>query len=161
MHPLRRSLWPKIGLLLLVAAAIVGGLWRAARQEMMRSRIAYHTEEARLHLDYERRLRELIPRLNVAVESGQIDGDAPDQAFKMVRSSWIASSDEEVRDWASRPPSPERTKIALKWANRAADLAAYEAACHDMWKLDYEQGRTAHHITNQEIKLPDVVDEQD
>jgi hypothetical protein len=146
---------------LLAFVALVIGLaasWWAARwfmvREWRRNQLLYHTSSEREHRDFERRLREQIGYVH---QAGADDRDVTDRIFELLQSSAIAANSREVEFWRSRSPSPERTAVALRWAEAAVDEARFYAALHGTWRRDYERGGMGHHITGDEVppfKMP-------
>jgi hypothetical protein len=145
-----------------VALAIVlAAGWWAARWAMMRewrrTQFLYHATTEREARDLERRLREQIGSFHRAGGEELAVRKVTDRIFGLLGSSAIAGNSREVLSWRRKPPSPERTAVALRWAEAAVDEARYFAALHATWKRDYERGGTGHHITDDEVppfKMP-------
>lgn len=124
-------------------------IWYGYRA-MLRSQAAYHAETQGFYEAHERELRAEIARIRKG-------SDHADRAFELLRSSRVANASCEVASWAKSPRSKERTAIALKWAEVAANEAAYMAALHRRWGQDLARGHMPHHVTDEEIdpfKMP-------
>jgi hypothetical protein len=122
-----------------------------------RTQVRYHATTEREYLDFERRLQEQVGSLDQAGGDEQEVRQVTDQIFGLLRSSAIAGNSREVESWRGKPPSPERTAVALRWAEAAVDEARYNAALHAIWRRDYERGGMGHHITDDEVppfKMP-------
>jgi hypothetical protein len=145
-----------------VALAIVlAASWWAARWSILRqgrrNELLYHASSEREYREFEGSLREQIGYLHQASADERAVRDVTDRIFELLRSSAIAANSREVESWRSKSPSPERTAVALRWAEAAVDEARFYAALHGTWRLDYERGRMAHHITDDEVprfKMP-------
>lgn len=114
--------------------------------------MSYHAEMERLLADYELRLRKEIAAFETLERSDRSEKGMTDHLLETLRSSAIASSSREVERARGAPESPDRRRIAMKWAKAAADEAAFMTELHRRWRLDYEHGREAHHITADEVK---------
>ncbi len=75
-----------------------------------------------------------------------------DRIFELLRTSPAASRSREVAFWEESPPSRDRTVMALKWAEVAANEAAYMVELHRRWRQDLARGLMPHHITAQEVE---------
>jgi hypothetical protein len=104
-----------------------------------------------LNRDFEVRMRVAIDRLRQSRPGTPDEQESADRIFEMLRLSRVAVNSREVGSWERALHSSERTLIALKWAKVAADEAAYHAALCERWAVDYDQGRTPHHITDDEV----------
>lgn len=146
-----RSLLLLIGL---VGVAVSGCLlfYRYAYRSAMRIEMAYNSEQELLYADYERRLRDEIEALQRSKESGGAGREMTNRLFETLKLSEIADNSRAVKLWRGGPQSPERTRMALKWAKAAADEAAYMNELHRRWRRDYERDIPPHHITNEEVK---------
>jgi hypothetical protein len=126
-------------------------MMRAWKQNQLR----YHADTEREYRDFEAKLREQIAALR------RVGGDmagVTERLFELLRQSPAATNSREVESCRGKHPSPERTAVALKWAEVAADEARYYAALHDIWRQDLERGEIHHHITDDEVppfKLPE------
>jgi hypothetical protein len=139
-----------------VGAALLGYLliyWHAYRSAM-RAEMSYNAEQERLYADFERRLRDEINAFQRANQSNHSQPESTDHLFEMLETSEIAANSREVDRWRRVAESPERRAIALKWAQAAADQAAYKSELHRRWRLDYERGKEPHHIPDLEVKPP-------
>jgi hypothetical protein len=126
-------------------------------REWRRTQLHYHATTEREARDLERRLREQIDSLHRAGGDEQAVREVTDRIFGLLGSSAIAGDSSEVQSWWRKPPSPERTAVALRWAEAAVDEARYFAALHATWKRDYERGGMGHDITDDEVppfKMP-------
>jgi hypothetical protein len=136
----------------LIAAGILVtsiGVWRSAlwygTRIMLRSEAAYNAEMQGLCEAHERELRAEIARI------GRGSEDA-DRIFEFLRTSRVATTSREVASWAKSPQSRDRTAVALKWAEVAANEAAYMASLHRVWGQDLSRDLMPHHITDLEIE---------
>jgi hypothetical protein len=120
-------------------------------RQWRRTQLLYHASTEREHRDFENRLREQISSLHRAGSDDRAVREVTDRIFGLLRNSAIAANSREVESWRSKPPSPARTAVALKWAEAAADEARYNAALHGTWRRDYERGGMGHHITDDEV----------
>jgi len=153
---LRFSRFQSRALLASVALAVVlAASWWAARWSMAcgwrRTQLLYHASAEREHRDLAGRLREQIGYLHQADGDEQAVREVTDRIFGLLRNSTIAANSREVESWRSEPPSPERTTVAVRWAEAAVDEARYNAALHGTWRRDYERGGMGHHITDDEV----------
>jgi hypothetical protein len=126
-------------------------------REWRRTQFLYHATTEREARDSERRLREQIDSLHRAGGDERAAREAADRMFGMLGSSAIAGNSREVQSWRRKPPSLERTTVALRWAEAAVDEARYFAALHATWKRDYERGGMGHDIKDDEVppfKMP-------
>ena len=151
-----RALLASVALAIVLAAG-----WWVARWAMVgewrRIQLRYHAGTERECRDFEGRLREQIGSLHRAGGDEQAMREVTDRIFGSLRYSAIAANSREVESWRSKPPSPERTAVALRWAEAAVDEARYYAALHATWRRDYERGGMGHHITDDEVppfKMP-------
>ena len=131
-----------------VVVFLIGGwrlkLWQGLRS-MLRSEASYNAEMQGLYEAHERDLKIEIARI------GQGNGDA-DRVFELLRTSRVANASREVATWEKARRSPDRTSVALKWAEVAANEASYMASLHRRRGQDYERGLMPHHISDQEIE---------
>jgi hypothetical protein len=157
--------------LLTVAVAVAGVpavaysalRWYSARL-MLRAEAFDNAEMRRLHRDHEVRLRAAIGRLRRSRPGTPDERESTDRVFELLRLSRVASNSREVESSERAPHSPERVSVALKWAEVAADEAAYEAALRERWANDFARGRMPHHISDDEVppfRMPDGWTEDD
>jgi hypothetical protein len=123
-------------------------------REWRRTQLLYLAGAEREHRDFEARLREQIGDLHQAGSDERAVREATDRIFGLLRNSAMAANSREVESWRSRPPSPERTTVALRWAEVAVDEARYNATLHGTWRRDYVRGGMGHHITGDEVPPP-------
>jgi hypothetical protein len=126
-------------------------------REWRRTQIHYHATTEWEARGLERRLREQIGSLHRAGGDERAVREMADRIFALLGSSAIAGNSREVQSWRRKPPSQERTAVALRWADAALDEARYFAALHATWKRDYERGGMGHDITDDEVppfKMP-------
>jgi hypothetical protein len=126
-------------------------------RQWRQNQLLYHASSEREHQDFEKRLREQIDFLHQAGGDERAVQEVTDRIFDLLRLSAIASNSREVASWRGRPPSPERTAVALRWAEAAVDEARYHAALHGAWRRDYERGGMGHDIMDDEVprfKMP-------
>lgn len=135
-----------------VAVACCVLLHRHAYRNAMRAEISYNSEQERLYAHYARQLSDEIDAFQRANDNGHAGREMTDRRFQALQSSVLAASSREVEHWRSQPESPDRRKIALKWAKVAADEAAYQAELHKRWRWDFERDTWPHHITGEEVK---------
>jgi hypothetical protein len=143
---------------LLAAAALSAALavsWCAARwymvREWRRSQIQYRADTEREYRNFEKKLREQINLLHRAGGDVGAITRVTDRIFELLRESPVAAKSREVASWRGNPPSPERTDVALRWAEVVADECRFYAALHATWKRDYERGGMGHRITDDEV----------
>jgi hypothetical protein len=145
--------------LLLISAAVgavalglhVLAVWASIR-EWRRDHVIYHSDMARLCKEHERRLREVAARIRRGENRDADDRDPTDAAFALIRLGLLGNNSREVDAWMTRPPSPERTAVALKWAEYTAAESGANAARHELWKRDLERGLSPRHVT---IEVPE------
>ena len=128
------------------------GVLRLARDEMLRCESNNNDEDHRLHVEYGARVRASIVLLRHQADLGASEWAMTDHLFQLLRSSPVASGSKEVDRWREAPQSPERVAVALKWAEVAADEAAYQAALRAVWKLDYAKRRWPRHLRDDEVR---------
>jgi hypothetical protein len=143
-------------------AVVLAATWCAARwfmlREWRRTQILYHESTEREHRDFEGKLREQTGSLRRTGGDVQAIQAATDRIFALLQYSAAAANSREVQSWRGKPPSSERTAVALRWAEVAADEARYNAALHAIWRRDLERGGMGHHITDDEVapfQMPD------
>jgi hypothetical protein len=124
-----RALLVSAALAIVLAAGWWGARWAMVR-EWQRTHLLYHASSEREHRDLERRLREQIGSLHRAGGDERAVRDVTDRIFGLLGSSAIAGNSREVESWRSKPPSPERTAVALRWAEAPVGEARYNAALH-------------------------------
>jgi hypothetical protein len=119
---------------------------------------AWRRDQRRYHADSEREyrvlagaLREQIGLLRRAGGDDRVVREATDRLFESLRLSAAAGNSREVEAWRRRSASPERTAVALKWAEAAADEARYFADLHAIWRRDLEGGGIGHWVTDDEV----------
>ena len=132
----------------------VGGLSAGPWREWRRAQLRYHVDAEREHREFEARLRQQLGDQRRAGGDKRAVSEATDRLFASLRNSDLAANSREVATWRGRSPSPERTAVALRWAETAVDEARYNAALHETWRRDYERGVTGHHITDDEVPPP-------
>jgi len=128
------------------------GLWWSAYRAAMLAEARYNSEMQGLHATAERRLRAEIAGLRPGSNDLLHERKSTDRLFEMLRLSQVAGNSREVEAWRQAPHSPERRAVALKWAEVAADQAAYMVALHERWGEDYKRFRMPHHISDREVK---------
>jgi hypothetical protein len=146
-----------LGILAFTVAGLFLIRWYAYRAAL-RSERAYQAEMEQLNLDYERRIRGEIALLKAVRSERQDLAKATDRLFELLELSQVANNSREVDAWKRSPQSADRTAVALKWSEVAADEAAYMAKVYKLCVLDLDRGRMPHHITNDEVKpfrMPD------
>lgn len=136
-------------------AVALAAIWWAARwfgvRQWRRIQLRYHVSAEGEYRDLERTLRDQIRELHRAGGDEQAAHEASNRIFRLLRNSAIAANSREVESWRGKPFSPERTAVALKWAEAAVEEARYHAALHTTWRRDYEGGGNGHHITDDEV----------
>jgi hypothetical protein len=136
-------------------AGVLGASWGTARwytvRAWRRAQLQYHAATEAEYRDFDRRLHEQIGFFRQASGDVRAVTAATDRIFELLRTSPAAANSREVDSWRLKPPSPERTAVALRWAEVADDECRYYAALHGIWRRDYERGGVGHHITDDEV----------
>jgi len=159
----RRSLTGAvIGALIVVCVYVMVRVY--VSREIRRWQITYYGNEARGWHEVDMRFRGEIEKLRKAGVGTQMAAEITDQLFDSLRFTPPANMSREVDRWRRSPPSPERTKVALKWAATASEHAAYMAELNAHWLSDSQMGVSPHHITGAEVKqfrMPEGWNESD